>query len=116
MPNGLAISAFASGLGTGMQQASTLEKNKVETDTARLKLKRMEDEQGVIDKELQVRGARADFDLTENEFKKSMQDFENETRSASSPAPRAPRRRSPPAPPRASSSASPVSSPSSARR
>jgi hypothetical protein len=88
MPNGLAISAFASGLGTGMQQASTLEKNKVETDTARLKLKRMEDEQGVIDKELQVRGSRADFDLTENQFKKDMQDFENQTRRIQSGATR----------------------------
>jgi hypothetical protein len=88
MPNGLAISAFASGLGTGLQQASTLEKNKVETDTGRLKLKRMEDEQGVIDKELQVRGAKADYDLTENEFKKSMQAFENDTRRIQSGATR----------------------------
>jgi hypothetical protein len=88
MPSGIGMAAFASGLGTGALTASQLDKNKVETDAAKLKLQRSRAEQPVIDKELEVRGAQADYNLTETEFKRSMQDFENETKKVQSGAAR----------------------------
>lgn len=45
-----------------------------------LGISRMEKEQPVLEKELQVRGAKADFDLTEQGFLTELQAFEQETR------------------------------------
>lgn len=85
------LGAFAEGLASGLQTAQTLHlRDKRETrdqeQHGQLKrireigIGRLEKEQPVLDKELQVRGAKADFDLSEQTFNTEMQAFEQETR------------------------------------
>jgi hypothetical protein len=81
------LGAFAAGFGTGATTAASLVKEKRAGEEHALKMKqlginvdRLEKEQPVIDKELQVRGAQADYNITEQDFKNSLQTFEHETK------------------------------------
>ena len=85
------MGAFAAGLGTGALTAHKIdtgvkrEKREaamhgVQLESEQMKLERMKKEGPVLDKEIQVRGAKADFDLAEQNFSKEMQAFEQQTR------------------------------------
>lgn len=85
------LGAFAAGLGTGAVTAQGIklredeatrkkEAHRVDMETKNIQLDRMRKEQPVLDKELQLRGAKADFDITEQSFKRELQDFEQGTR------------------------------------
>jgi len=88
------MEGFAGGFGMGKkfqyldsaeERAKAKEGREAETHdidmkTRKLGLARQEKEQDVLDKELAVRGAKADFNLNEQRFLGDMQQFEQETR------------------------------------
>jgi hypothetical protein len=85
------LGSFAAGLGTGALTAHKIDtgikrEKREETEFGlrkqilELGVDRAKKEQPVLDKELQVRGAKADFDLAEQKFTGEMQAFEQQTR------------------------------------
>lgn len=93
-PFGSFVSGFGTGFGTvkKFQQDDAREKREEgrekreqeaheQTKTIRdLSIARAKKEEPILDKELQVRGAQADFNLTEQGFSREMQTFEQNTR------------------------------------
>lgn len=85
------LGAFAGGLAGGYTLAQNLDlaqkKEQREQEThdlvtriRKIGLGRLEKEEPLFDKELQLRGTKLDFDINEQGFKNQMQDFEQQTR------------------------------------
>jgi multidrug resistance efflux pump len=91
LPASAGLGAFAQGFvgGAVTRQELELAQNRdaraaathgVQLRSAQLDVARKEKEQPILDKELQLRGSRADYEQSEVDFKKGLQDFENETK------------------------------------
>ena len=91
MANLAGLGIFAGGLATGIRQGQDMalranqDKRNQEThdqnkELKGLEIKRIKDEEPVRAKELQVRGLKADYQITEQGFLNDMQAFEQETR------------------------------------
>lgn len=91
MANGNVIGGLVGGFASGYAQGQELEhkrkreereaeEHKLNKKIKELGIGRMEKEQPILDKELQVRGATADYNLNEQKFRNTMQAFEQETR------------------------------------